>query len=154
VNAKIFCWEIWLFALARWPYVAWGVASALVQKIRPRQITFKVTPKIHGFEPLAARLLSPYAAVTLLGSFASAVGFQNPTTRGYAALSLLSAAVYLVVSTALVALHVKEGASSQTRSWRTCIRQVRTAAAVVAIQAAAVLLAIGFTLWTQLSISL
>jgi cellulose synthase/poly-beta-1,6-N-acetylglucosamine synthase-like glycosyltransferase len=153
VDAKIFCWEIWLFTLARWPYVAWGVCSALIQKIRPRQITFKVTPKVHGFEPLAARLLSPYAAVTLLGSFASVVGFLNPITRGYAALSLLSATVYLVVSAALVALHVREGAGPQPRSVRACLRQVRTAAAVVMLQGVALLLAVGAILWTLLHLS-
>src|SRR5262249_33167937 len=57
-DAPVLSWENWLYALTRWPYNAWGVAAAVVQKIRPKPITFKVTPKsTGGMEPLPSGLV-------------------------------------------------------------------------------------------------
>ena len=44
-HAPIISWENWLYTLARWPYIARGILSSIVQVIFPRPTTFKVTPK-------------------------------------------------------------------------------------------------------------
>ncbi len=63
-SAPLISWEVWLFALARWPFVVWGMLGAVVQRLRPRPVTFKVTPKEdHGPQPLLTRLVLPFAAL-------------------------------------------------------------------------------------------
>ncbi|MGW5640432.1 glycosyltransferase family 2 protein [Streptomyces sp. NPDC003832] len=108
-NAPIFSWEIWLFGLSRWPYVAWGVLAAVLQKLRPRQVTFKVTPKKRaGLEPLPLRAVAPYLLITLFLSCSSLVGqFRGPAV-GYVFLCILGAASYAAVTLAIGALHVRE----------------------------------------------
>ncbi|MGV9455881.1 glycosyltransferase family 2 protein [Streptomyces sp. NPDC003635] len=108
-DAPIFSWEIWLFGLSRWPYVAWGVLAALMQKLRPRQITFKVTPKKRdGLEPLPLRTVAPYLLITLFLSGSALVGQFTGPAVGYVFLCLLGAASYAATTLAIGALHVRE----------------------------------------------
>ncbi|MEU9735109.1 glycosyltransferase family 2 protein [Streptomyces sp. NPDC048002] len=108
-DAPILSWEIWLFGLSRWPYVAWGVLAAVLQKLRPRQVTFKVTPKKRaGLEPLPLRTVAPYLLITLFLSCSSLVGqFRGPAV-GYVFLCILGAASYAAVTLAVGALHIRE----------------------------------------------
>ena len=47
-SAPILSWENWLYTLSRWPYIARGIGAAIIQTVRPRPVTFKVTPKAAG----------------------------------------------------------------------------------------------------------
>ena len=40
-GAPILSWENWLYTVVRWPFIAWGVFAATLQKIRPRPVGFK-----------------------------------------------------------------------------------------------------------------
>ncbi|MFI1720490.1 glycosyltransferase [Streptomyces sp. NPDC020489] len=124
-NVPLFSWEIWLFGLSRWPYVAWGVLAAVVQKLRPRQITFKVTPKKRdGLERLPLRAVAPYLVITLLLSGSALVGQFTGPAVGYVFLCLLGAASYAAVTLVIGALHVKETARA---TGVTAFRALRTA---------------------------
>lgn len=124
-NVPLFSWEIWLFGLSRWPYVAWGVLAAVVQKLRPRQITFKVTPKKRdGLERLPLRAVAPYLVITLLLSGSALVGQFTGPAVGYVFLCLLGAASYAAVTLVIGALHVKETARATGVS---AFRALRTA---------------------------
>ncbi|CCK25072.1 hypothetical protein BN159_0693 [Streptomyces davaonensis JCM 4913] len=108
-DSPILSWEIWLFGLSRWPYVAWGVLAAVMQKVRPRQITFKVTPKKRdGLEPLPLRTVAPYLLITLFLSCSALVGQFTGPAVGYVFLCLLGAVSYSIATLAIAALHVKE----------------------------------------------
>ncbi|MFI8521901.1 glycosyltransferase family 2 protein [Streptomyces sp. NPDC085481] len=110
-DAPVFSWEIWLFGLSRWPYVAWGVLAAVTQRLRPRQITFKVTPKKRdGMERLALRTVAPYLLITTFLSGSALVGQFTGPAVGYVFLCLLGSASYTAVTLAIGALHVKETA--------------------------------------------
>ncbi|MFG2334205.1 glycosyltransferase family 2 protein [Streptomyces sp. NPDC048604] len=110
-SAPVLSWESWLFGLARWPYVAWGVGAALAQKLRPRQITFKVTPKNRdGLEPLPLRAVAPYLLITTLLSSAAVVGQFTGPAFGYVFLCILGALSYSTVTLAICALHIGETA--------------------------------------------
>lgn len=146
-RPKLVGWELMLFGLTRWPFIVWGVASAMIQRVRPKPITFKVTPKDGGLEPLPARLLLPYTLISLIGSTALVVGMQNPGTRGYALLSLLSAMAYCAVSLACTALHALEMQRATGGAWPSIARGVRGAGAVSAVQVGAVIGAIVLADW-------
>ncbi|MFJ5833601.1 glycosyltransferase family 2 protein [Streptomyces sp. NPDC093089] len=125
-DAPIFSWEIWLFGLSRWPYVAWGVLAAVTQKLRPRQITFKVTPKKRdGLEPLPLRAVAPYLVITLFLSCSALVGQFTGPAVGYVFLCILGSASYTAVTLAIGALHVKE---TSRATGAPAFRALRTAA--------------------------
>ncbi|MFF8506947.1 glycosyltransferase family 2 protein [Streptomyces sp. NPDC015492] len=125
-NSPILSWEIWLFGLSRWPYVAWGVLSAVTQKVRPRQITFKVTPKKRdGLEPLPLRTVAPYLVITLFLSGAALVGQFTGPAVGYVFLCILGSASYAAVTLAVGALHTRETARA---TGVPAFRALRTAA--------------------------
>ncbi|MFF3349377.1 glycosyltransferase family 2 protein [Streptomyces sp. NPDC002779] len=110
-NAPVLGWEIWLFALSRWPFVAWGVLAAVAQRIRPRQITFKVTPKKRiGLEHLPLRTVLPYLLITLFLSGAAIVGEFTGPAVGYVFLCILGSISYAAVTLAISVLHIKETA--------------------------------------------
>jgi cellulose synthase/poly-beta-1,6-N-acetylglucosamine synthase-like glycosyltransferase len=110
-RAPLVSWESALSVLARWPYVAWGVIAATLQTIRPRLVTFKVTPKQrNGLEPLRLRVVAPYLCLTLTLSAAGRYGELYTTQAGYVFLCILGAACYAAMSLAVPALHVVESA--------------------------------------------
>jgi len=122
VDAPVLSWENWLYALTRWPYNAWGVAAAIVQQIRPKPITFKVTPKsVDGLEPLATGLVLPFVVITTALSTAALVGEFSTTAVGYVGLCLLGALTYAVVSLAVCVLHAGEAARAAGERTRTAL---------------------------------
>ncbi|ADP78670.1 glycosyl transferase family 2 [Pseudofrankia inefficax] len=108
-RAKLTGWESWLFAMVRWPYVGWGCVAGLLQKVRPKAVTFKVTPKgDRGVEKLPTRLLAPYIAVCLVAFGAALYGSRVHHALGYVVLSLLGGLAYLAVIGAVAAMHAVE----------------------------------------------
>jgi hypothetical protein len=125
-DSVVFSWEIWLFGLSRWPYVAWGVLAAVTQKLRPRQVTFKVTPKKRdGLEPLPMRAVAPYLLITTFLSGSALVGQFTGPAVGYVFLCILGSASYTAVTLAIGGLHVRETARS---TGVPAFRALRTAA--------------------------
>jgi cellulose synthase/poly-beta-1,6-N-acetylglucosamine synthase-like glycosyltransferase len=109
-NAPIVSWESWLYALARWPYIARGVAAAIVEDIRHRKIIFKVTPKsLDGLTSLPPSLIAPYVLVSVVLGIAAIVGeLLWTSTVGYVFLCLLGSFTYLMVAFAVCILHARE----------------------------------------------
>lgn len=145
-DTKVYSWELWLYVFCRWVFVAWGLVAAVVQKVRPRPVTFKVTPKERGLEPLPGRFLVPFALITMLGAAGHVVGLKNPATVGYALLALLSAVVYTVVGVACTWLHVHETRRATGAPWRRVLSTVRTAAAAAAVQVIVLTVAVSWAL--------
>ncbi|MFD5098581.1 glycosyltransferase [Streptomyces albidochromogenes] len=116
-TAPIMSWETWLFALARWPFVIWGLIGALHQKMRPRPLTFKVTPKdTDGPRPLLARLTAPFAGLAVALSAVALYGELTSPAAGYVFLCVVAATAYATVALAVPVLHVREAArASGTR---------------------------------------
>ncbi|MEU6259905.1 glycosyltransferase [Streptomyces sp. NPDC047043] len=113
VDAPVLSWEGWLFALARWPYVACGAAVALMQRLRPKNVVFKVTPKSRdGMEPLPLRLMLPYLLITVVLSGSAVVGELTGPAVGYVFLCLLGSLSYALVTLAVGTLHIRETARS------------------------------------------
>ncbi|MEV0523047.1 glycosyltransferase [Streptomyces sp. NPDC050439] len=110
-TAPVISWETWLFALARWPFVILGLLGAVAQKLRPRPVTFKVTPKESGGpRQLPARLTLPFAVLAASLSCVALVGELTSPSAGYVFLCLLAATTYAVVALAVPLLHVREAA--------------------------------------------
>ncbi|HEY2193156.1 MAG TPA: glycosyltransferase family 2 protein [Actinomycetospora sp.] len=122
-DAPIISWEIWLYSLSRWPLVSWGVCAAALQTVRPRSLTFKVTPKsVDGLEPLPTRIAVPYAVIAVVLASAALVGQASTSAVGYVFLCLLGATTYLVVTGAVSVLHATEAARHSGVGLRRALR--------------------------------
>jgi cellulose synthase/poly-beta-1,6-N-acetylglucosamine synthase-like glycosyltransferase len=112
-GAPLISWENWLYALARWPYVARGIGAALMNLVRPRPVTFKVTPKgASGLEPLPARIMAPYFALAAGSAAAALLGERSQSVPGYVFLSIAGAVTYSLVLGLVPLLHAKESAAA------------------------------------------
>jgi cellulose synthase (UDP-forming) len=124
-RAPIMSWENWLYSLSRWPFVGLGIFAGLLQIVRPRPISFKVTPKsVGGLEPLPTRLLMPFIAISIIASAVAIFGERHSAEAGYVFLSALAGTTYAVVCVLLSVRHVveiagKAGASLGAAIWRT-----------------------------------
>lgn len=114
-EAPIVSWESWLFGLTRWPFVALGIGAAFRQRIRPKPVTFRVTPKAIGrLERLPVRKILPFLIISVASSGAALFGERFSGTAGYIFLSCVAGLTYSVVSVTVPLLHALE-ASRQTR---------------------------------------
>lgn len=113
LHAPLVSWENWLYSLSRWPYVALGIGAAALQFIRPRPVTFKVTPKSSaGLEMLSAKLTVPFVIISLASSVAALAGEYRTAAVGYIFLSCVGAVVYAAVATLVPVLHARQMAAS------------------------------------------
>ncbi|MFJ9542173.1 glycosyltransferase family 2 protein [Streptomyces sp. NPDC101225] len=142
-KVPLLSWESWLFALARWPFVAWGTLAAVRITLRPRSLTFKVTPKAREtLAPLPLRLVAPYVVIAAgLGS-AGLFGELNGPAFGYVFLCLLGAATYTVVACWICLLHAVESAGATRGGRRRALATVRAPLALTALTAAPLVLAV------------
>lgn len=133
-DSPIISWESWLYALTRWPYVALGIWAAVRQRIRPRQIQFKLTQKgVAGLQPLPVRLVAPYLGISVVCSAAALIGERLTNAAGYVFLSLIAAAMYAVVATAVPVLHASESAGRAGISRGAALRRTAPGPLVLAV---------------------
>jgi hypothetical protein len=125
-TAPTLSWENWLFTLTGWPYVARGVMAGFISAIRPKPITFKVTPKsAAGIPALPAGLMTPYLIFSLALSSVAVYGELCTKSVGYVLLCIFSAMAYATVSVGVPLLHIREAAVNAGESFRTALRAAR-----------------------------
>ena len=136
-DAPIFSWEGWLFTLARWPYVARGIGSAFMYAIRPRAVTFKVTPKGKGdLEPLPTSWMIPYLIISCACSAAALTGEATNNAVGYVFLCIMGGFTYSVVSSLIPVLHAREMAARVNIRTGTALRQTSMPALILGLLSA------------------
>jgi hypothetical protein len=107
-NAPLISWENALYGLTRWPFSAWGVATALLDGARARPVTSEIAPKgRERLELLPARLVAPYVALSLMLSGAALYAESFTRAAGYTFLCLLGATSYSVACLAITLLHAR-----------------------------------------------
>lgn len=110
VDAPLLSWEQALYIFTKWPFNAWGVLTAIVQRVSPRVIDFKVTPKDGAVEAMPLRLAAPYLSFAIVLAGSAYIGMRVHGPLGYIGLSLFGALTYLAVGTSVVFLHAVEAA--------------------------------------------
>lgn len=89
------------------------MTAAVIDRLRPRSLTFKVTPKSHdSLAPLPLRLVMPYQSITLVLASAAVAGELTGPAYGYVFLCILGASTYAVVTVAVCCLHAFETAKA------------------------------------------
>ena len=137
-SAPILSWEAWLYSLTRWPYVGLGVVAAVQHHFRPRSVNFKITPKeASEHRPLPARLVAPFAVVSLAASAAALYGERSGGAAGYVFLCVVQAATYALAACAVTVLHGAEIARRSGARRRNSIRAASRGPLNWAVSAAA-----------------
>jgi len=129
-SAPVLSWEAVLFQFVRWPWALIGCANAVWGTLTGREDGFKVTPKgAAGERPLPLRVILPYLVLVAV-SILPVLLVANPgPARGYYFWALLNGATYLLVSIAVVALHIAENRAHADR--RTMLRLAGARAAAI-----------------------
>jgi cellulose synthase (UDP-forming) len=142
-SAPVLSWEAILFQFVRWPWALIGCANAVWGTVTRREDGFKVTPKgAAGARPLPLRVIAPYLVLAAI-SILPVLLVANPgPARGYYFWALLNGACYLLVSIAVVALHIAENRAHADR--RSILRLA--GARVTAISIIGAVLALGAVL--------
>lgn len=105
-DAPIVSWERALYAASRWPFVLTGVVVAVVERVVPRTVDFKVTPKGKvGPQPFPVRLVLPFCITAAILTACASAGLGSPEVIGYVGLSLLTASSQVTVATLVTVLH-------------------------------------------------
>ena len=108
-TAPVISWESILFQLVRWPWALIGCVNGVWGCVTRREDGFKVTPKRHGGErPLPLRVILPYLVLSAVSILPVLLVNDPGAARGYYFWALLNGATYLLVSIAVVALHIAE----------------------------------------------
>jgi len=105
-DAPIISWERALYAASRWPFVLTGVVVAVVERVVPRTVDFKVTPKGKaGPQPFPVRLVLPFCVTAAILTACASAGLGSSEVIGYVGLSLLTASSQVTVATLVAVLH-------------------------------------------------
>ena len=116
VNTKILSWETALFQLARWPWVLFGISSAVIGTLLKKNFSFKVTPKGSGeTPPLPFRVLVPYILVIVISVLAAILLNGSNDTQGYYYFVLAGMITNWIVIFGIVRNHIREAKVSKKR---------------------------------------
>lgn len=109
VKAKIICQETILFQIARSAWILLGVINGIISFVLKKDLIFKVTPKgKYQFKPLPLKIILPYLFLALLTSITVILAHNVKEAQGYYFLCLLNSAMYLILTIAIVNLHIRE----------------------------------------------
>ncbi|MXP20153.1 glycosyltransferase [Gordonia sp. HNM0687] len=140
-NAPIVSWERALYAASRWPFIVLGVAVAMAERVMPRTVDFKVTPKgSTGPQVFPVRLVLPFCAAAVILTVCAAAGLDNPPVVGYVGLSLLTATAQVTVATLVTVLHARDTRRRTALGIGAATRLVRAPLLVCAVAAVPVAL--------------
>ncbi len=108
-QAKVISWETVVFEIARWPWVVWGVISALIDTITHSEPIFKVTPKGASAEhSLPARLLMPYVLLIAAACACATLIPSADAASGYYYFAVYYCVTYFLVLWRITLSHVRE----------------------------------------------
>ncbi len=115
-DAPVLSWEAILFQFVRWPWALIGCLHAVWGCVTGREDGFKVTPKAKGGErPLPIRVLMPFLFLSAVSLLPALLVNDAGAARGYYFWALINGAVYLLVTIAVVALHIAENRAHTSR---------------------------------------
>jgi cellulose synthase (UDP-forming) len=118
-HAKVVSWEVVLFQFTRWPWILAGVSNAVLSWLLQKELPFRVTPKgISGPKPLPLKALLPYLLLAGVSAIVTIVVNNVAHAQGYYFLSLLNGLLYVLITSAIVILHLHENAPRSIGSRR------------------------------------
>ncbi|MBN3789614.1 glycosyltransferase family 2 protein [Burkholderia sp. Ac-20353] len=108
-DAKLVTWEGVLFLFARWPWDLFGTLSAISDRIRGREFSFRVTAKGDVTEKqVPLRLVMPYLLISLFCGIPVLAVRNAQAAGGFYVFSIVSCLTYLLIAIVIVVAHNRE----------------------------------------------
>jgi cellulose synthase (UDP-forming) len=108
-NAKVLSWESMIFQFARWPWALAGTVAALRDWLTGSAVDFRITPKGNSrVDPLPARVLAPYAGLSVISALPVALVGDPGEARGFYVFALFNTAIYAALLAVIVIQHARE----------------------------------------------
>ncbi|MEX5728763.1 cellulose synthase (UDP-forming) [Rhodovulum iodosum] len=138
-DASVISWERALFVCAQWPWVLWGCAMAVRDRLAGGFVDFRITPK--GDAAARAELpfpvIAPYIVLALAAGLPVLLVDGVENAAGFYLLSLVNAALYTALVAAAVIHHLRENDISILAHPARRLLQGATVAGLVALVLAA-----------------
>ena len=115
--ARVLAWEKVLFVMLQWPWVLWGCAMAVRDRLTGGFVDFQITPKgAQPGEPLPGRIIAVYALLAVGAAVPVLLVSEVTDARGFYLLSLFNTCIYLTLLTvALVSQLRRARGRAETR---------------------------------------
>jgi hypothetical protein len=115
-KAKVMSWETVLFQFARWPWILFGILSAVINwslNIYPK---FKVTPKGSNIPKLLSLIiLAPYLLIGCASAIVLSITNQELHTNLYSFLLFVNSNIYLGLSIIIFWLHLRDNSTQNIK---------------------------------------
>jgi cellulose synthase (UDP-forming) len=131
-DAPVISWEKALFLSLQWPWVLWGCAMALRDKLTGSFVDFRITPKGESAQQvLPMKIVLLYAALALGATLPVIFSEDLGNARGFLLLALLNAVLYGAVVVVIVWRHLVDTRALTFQHWRVTGFQIASSASVV-----------------------
>lgn len=132
-DAPVLSWEKALFLPLQWPWVFWGCAMAVRDKLTGTFVDFRITPKgAAAARALPFRVLAVYTALALGATLPVLFSQDLANARGFLLLALLNAILYTAVVVVIVVRHFADTGALRFQSPLASVWQATAALVVTA----------------------
>ncbi len=108
-DAPVLSWEKALFLALQWPWVFWGCAMAIRDKLTGTFVDFRITPKgAAAQQTLPLKILAVYTLLALGATLPVLFSDELANARGFLLLALLNAVLYSALVVVIVWRHLKD----------------------------------------------
>ncbi|WP_417268711.1 glycosyltransferase family 2 protein [Celeribacter baekdonensis] len=109
LNAKVLSWEKAFFVLLQWPWVLWGCAMSVYDRLSGKFVDFRITPKGEAASAtLPVRIMAVYAALALGALVPVLLVSELREARGFYLLSIVNVVLYLALLATIFIRHLLE----------------------------------------------
>ena len=124
-DAKVLGWEKAFFAALQWPWVLWGCAMALRDKVMGQFVDFRITPKGEAAaKTVPWAVLLPYFALAAIALAPVLLADDVSEAPGFYIFALVNAAIYSGLFLVIVVNHIREAPGCGRRPPRGAIGQL------------------------------
>jgi cellulose synthase (UDP-forming) len=131
-DAPVLSWEKALFLPIQWPWVFWGCAMAVRDRLTGTFVDFRITPKgAAAARALPLKVLGVYTVLALCATLPVLFSQELANARGFLLLALLNAVLYAAVVVVIVLRHFIDTGALRSQSLFASLAQTVAAVTVV-----------------------
>lgn len=132
-DAPVLSWEKALFLALQWPWVFWGCAMAIRDKLTGTFVDFRITPKgAAARQALPLKILAVYTLLALGATLPVLFSADLANARGFLLLALLNAILYSALVIVIVWRHLADTGALRFQRIGQSATQIGAAALVAA----------------------
>ncbi|QDC08765.1 glycosyltransferase [Oceanicola sp. D3] len=143
-DSRVFSWERLFFPFLQWPWVLWGCAMAVADRLSGRFVDFRITPKgAAATAKLPGRVIGVYAVLALVAVLPVLSIDGLTEARGFYLLALLNAGIYCALLAVALHRHMRENGIPLRNQISAFPGQLATVSTVIALSVAALVMRAG-----------